>query len=98
MLEALEKRIRDVQIRCSANLLIDQTALALITAGTIGALAVLIEKLFGVEIINNLFAISLTSVCIAGIGLIYAIRQPTRMYAALLIDERKRKESLKFTF
>ena len=88
MLEAFEKRIRDVQLRCSANLLLEQSAMALITAGSIGAFAVLIEKFFAVEIINNWFAVGLAAICIAGVAVIYKLRQPTRMYAALLIDER----------
>ena len=69
MLEAFEKRIRDVQLRCSVNLLLEQTAMALITAGAIGAFAVLTEKLFAVEIVNNWFAAGLAAVCLAGVAL-----------------------------
>jgi len=98
MLEAFEKRIRDVRLRCSVNLLLEQAAMAFITAGAIGSLTVLTEKLFAVEIINNWFAGGLAAVCIAGVALVYAIRQPTPMNAALLIDERlKLKERFSTT-
>jgi hypothetical protein len=88
MLEAFERKIRDVQLRCSANLLLEQSAMALTTAGIISAFAVLIERLSGVEIISNWFAMLLAVICIAGVAVIYKLRQPSRMHAALLIDER----------
>ena len=98
MLEAFEKRIRDVRLRCSVNLLLEQSAMALITAGTIGAFAVLVEKLFGVEVVSNLFVGVLSAVCILGIAVIFALRQPSRLSAALLIDERlKLKERFSTT-
>ena len=53
MLKIFEKNIHKVRVRCSINLLLNYAGQILIIAGIIAILAVLIEKLLALHIINQ---------------------------------------------
>jgi len=99
MHKALMKKVRWVRIRCSINLLIQQTGRVLGVAGGIAILIVLAEKLLAVKLVtsNNEFTldslspwplIGLLLSIILVIIVLWTLKLPTNMQLALLIDER----------
>lgn len=88
MLEAFEKNLRTVWLRCSINLLLKHTGRVLTAAGTIAVLAVLIERLLALSVINLWTVLSFWAVAIFLILLLWLLKQPRRIQVSLLLDER----------
>ena len=88
MLEAFERKIRQVRIRCGINVLIKQAGGVMIAAGIAGMLAVLIDRLFGVGLVNETLALYMGGISVAAALLLWIMNQPNQMEAALLIDDR----------
>lgn len=88
MLKAFEKKLRWVRIRCSLNLLLEQTGHVFAAAGVIGILTVLAERLLALSVINSFTLWSFTALVIALALLFWLLNQPSRMQMALLLDQR----------
>jgi uncharacterized membrane protein len=90
MLKAFEKKLRQVRVRCSVNLLLEQIAWVLTVAGAVAVLAVLAERLLALTIVNTWTLrgfCGLTAACVLGLWL---LKLPSRMQVSLLLDERLR--------
>jgi hypothetical protein len=90
MLEAFEKNLRTVWRRCSINLLLKHAGQVLTAAGIIAVLAVLIERLLALSVINLRTVLSFWAVAIVLILLFWLLKRPRRMQVSLLLDERLR--------
>ena len=88
MLKAFEKKLWLVRLRCSVNLLLKQTGRVLAGAGIIAVLSVLSERLLAVSVINSWTLWGFGGVVAALVFLLWMLRQPSRMQASLLLDER----------
>jgi hypothetical protein len=91
MLETLEKKLRSVWFRCSINLLLKHAGRVLTAAGIIVMLAVLIDRLLALGIINSVNSrviLSFSGAAIILILLLWLLKQPSRMQVSLLLDER----------
>lgn len=88
MLKAFEKKLWLVRLRCSVNLLLKQTGRVLTGAGIIAVLSVLTERLLAVSVINSWTLWGFGGVVAALVFLLWMLRQPSRMQASLLLDER----------
>jgi hypothetical protein len=88
MLKAFEKKLWLVCLRCSVNLLLKQTGRVLAGAGIIAVLSVLSERLLAVSVINSWTLWGFGGVVAALVFLLWMLRQPSRMQASLLLDER----------
>jgi len=87
-LKVFEKKLRWVRFRCGINLLLEQLGYVFAAAGVIGVLAVLAERLLALSVINSLTLWSFFALAIALTSLFWLINQPSRMQAALLLDQR----------
>jgi hypothetical protein len=90
MLKAFEKKLRQVRVRCSVNLLLEQIAWVLTVAGAVAVLAVLAERLLALTVVNTWTVrgfCGLTAACVLGLWL---LKLPSRMQVSLLLDERLR--------
>ena len=88
MLKVFEKNIQKVRQRCSVNLLLKYAAQVLIIAGLTAIIAVLIEKLLALSVINT-STLAIFGFVFAGLILgIWLYRRPTKMQISLLLDER----------
>jgi len=90
MLRPFEKKIRGVRLRCSINLLLRRAGHVLVAAGIVALLAVLAEKLLAVSIIGSSTLTGFCAAVIVVILFLWLLRQPSRMQASLLLDERLR--------
>jgi len=88
MLEAFEKNIRSVWVRCSINLLLRYAGRVLTAAGSVAVLVVLAERLLALSLIRYNTLLSFWIVAIAAIVLLWLFRQPSRMQVSLLLDDR----------
>jgi hypothetical protein len=88
MLKVFEKKLWVVRLRCSINLLLKQGGRVLTGAGIIAVLSVLTERLLAVSIINSRTLWVLGGVVAGLVFLLWLLRQPSRMQASLLLDER----------
>jgi len=91
MLEALEKKIRSVWLRCSVNLLIKHAGQVLTVTGILVMLVVLTDRLLALGIIKSINSQAILYFSAAAIILIllpWLLRQPSRMQVSLLLDER----------
>ena len=91
MLEALEKKIRSVWLRCSVNLLIKHAGQVLTVTGILVMLVVLTDRLLALGIIksiNSQAILYFSAAAIILILLLWLLRQPSRMQVSLLLDER----------
>ncbi len=85
---AFERKLREVRLRCSVNVLLEQCGRVLIWAGIVATAAILVERLFAIETITNS-----TTWCLGGMAAVVTIwlwrlGAPSRMQVALLVDER----------
>ncbi len=87
-MKVFEKKLRWVRFRCSINLLLKQLGYVFAAAGVIGVLAVLAERLLALSVINSLTLWTFFALAIALTLLFWLINQPSRMQAALLLDQR----------
>jgi microcompartment protein CcmL/EutN len=90
MLKAFEKKIRQVRVRCSVNLLLEEIGRVLTVAGAVAVLAVLTERLLALSVVNTWTLrgfYGLGTVFVLGLWL---LRLPSRMQISLLLDERLR--------
>lgn len=88
MLEAFEKNIHSVWVRCSINLLLRHAARVLTAAGGAAVLIVLAERLLALSLIRYNTILSFWGVAIAAILVLWLLRQPSRMQVSLLLDDR----------
>ncbi|MFP4105063.1 MAG: hypothetical protein ACLFVU_03140 [Phycisphaerae bacterium] len=88
MREAFDKTLRKVTLRYNADVLIRQLGWSLLAAGAIGAVAVLLQRVFGIDYVNQWLYVGLGAfVLLATLGL-WLIHRPTKMQIALVVDER----------
>ena len=87
-LKAFETKLRWIRIRCSINLLLEQVGRVFAAAGVIGILAVLAERLLALSVIDSGSLWIFFALMIAFTLLIWLVNQPSRMQAALLLDQR----------
>ncbi len=90
MLKAFNKKLRLVRLRCSINLLLKFAGMVLLAAGIAAAMAVLAERLFAVSIITNAAIWGFGAIGTIAILLLWVTKQPSRMQASILLDERLR--------
>ena len=88
MLKAFDKRLREVRLRCSINLLIRWAGRILAAGGVVAALIVLAEQLLAVELINPFSARLFFGGAAFWIFLLWLINQPSRVQVSLVLDER----------
>jgi hypothetical protein len=88
MLKVFERKLRLVRLRCSVNLLLEQTGRVLTAAGLVAILAILTERLLALTVINSWSLWSLFGVVIALAILLWLLSQPSRMQVSLLLDDR----------
>ncbi|HUW19691.1 MAG TPA: hypothetical protein VMW16_10350 [Sedimentisphaerales bacterium] len=90
MLKAFEKKLRLVRLRCSLNILLEQTGRVLTAAGAAVVLAVLGERLLALSLINYWTFWIFSGAVAAGVFLSWLLDQPSRLRVSLLLDERLR--------
>lgn len=88
MLKVFEKYIHKVRVRCGINLLLKYAGQVLIIAGVIAMIAVMIEKLLALRVININTSIGFSIVFAAVILGIWIYKQPSKLQISLLLDER----------
>ena len=91
MLEALDKKLRSVRLRCSVNLLLKHAGRVLAAAGIIVMLAVLADRLLAlgiIKLVNSRVILTFSAITIILILLLWLLKQPSRMQVSLLLDER----------
>jgi len=88
MLKAFDKRLREVRLRCSINLLIRWAGRILAAGGVVAALIVLAEQLLGAALINPFSAWLFFGGATFWIVLLWLVNQPSRAQASLVLDER----------
>ncbi|MHC4575325.1 MAG: hypothetical protein ACYS76_14545, partial [Planctomycetota bacterium] len=90
VLKAFERKLGLVRLRCSVNVLLEQTGRVLFVAGLAGLLAVLAERLLALTVINSwTLRISFGGAAILAL-LLWLLNHPGRMQVSLLLDERLR--------
>ena len=95
----LEKRLRQVRLRCFVNVLLEQTVRILIIAGIAAVLAVLIERLLALKVINSWTVWGLAGAGAAAVIFLWIYRLPGRMQTSILLDGRmKLKERFSTAF
>jgi len=90
MRKAFEKKLRFVRIRCTLNLLIEYAGRILAIAGVIAVLAVLTERLFALDVVNNHTLWVFFTGSLLAVVTLWLLNVPTRMQVSLLLDERLR--------
>lgn len=88
MSRAFKRELRKVRVRCSINLLLEQAARVLTTAGLVAVVCVLVQRLLGLSFINSWTLWSFPGIVMALSLLPWLLNQPTRMRVSLLLDER----------
>lgn len=86
--KAFHAKIRAVQVRCSVNLLLQQTGRILAVAGLVAVLAVLVQRLLALVILTPSVLWVFWGLAAAAVLLLWLLRLPSRMQASLLLDER----------
>lgn len=87
-MRAFDKKLRVVRMRCGLNRLLECFATALAVCGTIALLAVLLERLFALNLPVPQTLAALAAVGAATATTVWLRSFPSRMGAALLIDDR----------
>ena len=88
MVKPLDKRIRSVRLRCSINLLLRHAGRVLIATGVVAVLTVLAERLLALTVITPSTLWSFWAVAMVLVLTLWLLKQPSRMQASLLLDER----------
>jgi len=88
MVKPLDKRIRSVRLRCSINLLLRHAGGVLIAAGAVAVLTILSERLLALTVITPATFWGFWALAMVLILGIWLLKQPSRMQASLLLDER----------
>ena len=86
--KAFHKKVRAVQVRCSLNLLLQQTGRILAVAGVMAAVALLVQRLLALAIVTSLVLWVFWGIAASVVLLLWLLRLPSRMQASLLLDER----------
>ena len=84
----LDRKLRAIHVRCSINLLLQQSGGVLLAAGAGVVLAVMIERALAIPLLIPLLFSVLGVAAAAGVAVLWLIRRPTRMQVALLADRR----------
>ncbi|MBN2374855.1 MAG: hypothetical protein JXD22_00540 [Sedimentisphaerales bacterium] len=90
MRKPIEKKLSQVRINCIINLLIEQSGRVLFVAGIAAFLAVLVEKLLAYNVINQQAILGIAVVAGTVVIWLWIKKWPSKMQAALLVDERLR--------
>ncbi|HUT29003.1 MAG TPA: hypothetical protein VMX13_04340 [Sedimentisphaerales bacterium] len=90
MLKVFEKKLRLVRLRCSVNLLLEHTGRVLAAAGAVAVLAVLVEKLFALTVVNPWTVRIFPAAAVFSGCVLWLLNHPSRMQVSLLLDERLR--------
>jgi len=88
MLKPLDKRIRSVRLRCSVNLLLRHTGRILVIAGVVAVFTILAERLLALAVITPATFWVFWAVAMVLVLTLWLVKQPSRMEASLLLDER----------
>lgn len=88
MATAFDQKLKAVRMRYGINILLEQAGLALAGAGLAAALAVLIERLLAIGLVNRWTMLGLLGLVLVVTATLWILRRPTPMQAALMIDER----------
>ena len=83
-----DRKLRQVWLRCHANLLLDELALALTGAGVIAAIAVFAERLLATGAMRPWMLPGLLGAAAATAMAVWLRRRPSLMAVAVLIDDR----------
>ena len=86
--KAFHKKVRAVQVRCSLNLLLQQTGRILAIAGVVAAVAILVQRLLALAIVTPVVLWVFWGIAAGVVLLLWFLRLPNRMQASLLLDER----------
>jgi hypothetical protein len=86
--KAFQKKVRAVQVRCSLNLLLQQTGRILAAAGVVAAVAILAQRLLALAIVTPSVLWVFWGSSVGVVLLLWFLRLPSRMQASLLLDER----------
>ncbi len=86
--KAFHNKVRAVQVRCSLNLLLQQTGRILAVAGVVAALAILVQRLLALAILTPAVLWVFWGIAVGAVLLLWFLRLPNRMQASLLLDER----------
>ena len=88
MADTLNKKVRDVWIKCSINLFLEQAGRVLLIAGVLAVSAILIERLFGFPIINAWVKWGLWIVLAILIFVFWLRSLPNRIQVSVLVDKK----------
>jgi len=88
MLKPLDKRIRSVRLRCSVNLLLRHAGRVLVIAGVVAVFTVLAERLLALAVVTPGTFWGFWAVAMVFVFTLWLVKQPSRMQASLLLDER----------
>jgi regulator of replication initiation timing len=83
-----DRRLRQVRVRCGINGLLEHVAWAVLAAAVPAAVAVLVWRLFAIDLISTRWILVLAAVLVSASLAWWAWRIPSRMKAALLADDR----------
>ena len=86
--DSFEKKLRIVVLRCNVNVLLEHFGRMLAAGGVLLALVVLFERTTAIRIVNSLVAWTLGGGVIALTLLLWSLRRPSVMDAAIMVDER----------
>ncbi len=86
--KAFTHKVKAARIRCAANLLVRQTGRVVALAGAAAALAILIERLLAVTVRTPPTLWGFAAAVVALVIIPWLLKVPSRMQAALLLDER----------
>ncbi len=86
--KAFHKKVRAVRVRCSLNLLLQQTGRILAVAGVVAVVAVLVQRLLALVIVTSSVLWVFWGIAAGIVSLLWFLRLPSQMQASLLLDER----------
>ena len=88
MLKPLDKRIRSVRLRCSVNLLLRHAGRVLVIGGVVAVFTILAERLLALAVVTPATFWVFWAVAMVFVFTLWLVKQPSRMQASLLLDER----------
>ncbi len=86
--DAFDKKLRSARLRCSVYVLGEQLRWTITAAGAIAAVGLLLERAAAITVINAVTASILAGAVVVATGVFWALHRPSKMQAAMAIDER----------
>jgi tetratricopeptide (TPR) repeat protein len=83
-----DRQLAAVRIRCLANALLQQLAAVLATGGVLAAMAIAAERVFAVRVLTPWTLYGAAGAAAAAAVVLAALRMPSRMQVAVLMDRR----------